>query len=358
MDGFDWESLYNEMNSQQNIGLLTEYERKINKDLELISRDFNKLFYFSDKKNNDKYKFEIKLDKDGTISILIFKGDTSINLDYQSTGFKWFMNFYIDLLCNSSFEKRDIIIIDEPGVHLHVDGIIELRKFLKEFAKKFGLTIIITTHSPFFIDIDNLDGIRFISTNMNSSVKISNKFHAIENEEIDTTLRLKKALTVNHNILFDYKSKIIFVEGVTDYNYLTAFKKISPNTEKYKNLFFIPINGLGKKNDKRIDDIQEIIKTVWNNKGIVLVDADFIGEKTITQNKLLYVVPISEKNDKYKTIESLFSKEDQVKFNIDNNKEYKSFENSSNFKKFINANDVSKETMKNFDELLDYLLTL
>ena len=66
--------------------------------------------------------------------------------------------------------------MDEPATNLHVRGQEELRKFLKEFAIKNGITFIIATHSPFLVDLDYLDEIRLISLHDNNVAKIDNVF--------------------------------------------------------------------------------------------------------------------------------------------------------------------------------------
>ncbi|MEO1923047.1 MAG: AAA family ATPase [Nautiliaceae bacterium] len=63
----------------------------------------------------------------------------------------------IKLLLKGNFIRKNILlIIDEPEVHLHPKWQIEYAKLIVELVKK-GIKVLITSHSPFFIDaIDKL----------------------------------------------------------------------------------------------------------------------------------------------------------------------------------------------------------
>ena len=148
-------------------GVLQYHADQINKKLEKINEYFNKLYYLSDW----TYKFEISLDKnsiDFDIKIIQNKNPseyTVLNLNHQSTGFKWFFNLFFNFLASNTIKPNSIIIMDEPATHLHASGQQELRKFLKKFAIDNSLTIIMATHSPFLIDLDYLDELRIINLN-------------------------------------------------------------------------------------------------------------------------------------------------------------------------------------------------
>lgn len=212
-------SYINQYKSTKNKAHFRELENIINEGLEKISDEFNKIY-------RQKYNFKCIIESNEEIELNIYnEQNKTLSLDFQSTGFKWFFNLYFSNILSDNINVGDIIVIDEPGVHLHVSGQIELRNFLKSFAKNNNITIIITTHSPFLIDIDNLDELRVV-TSKNGIAKICDKFHYIDGNDTDVIEELKKSLTVNQNILFAEQSKIIFVEGITDYNYLTKFKNL------------------------------------------------------------------------------------------------------------------------------------
>lgn len=353
-------NVYEQFKKEKVRGFLTKLEREINDKLKEVSKDFNKLYTFS----KEKYSFEINCDEN-KISLSIFMNNTPINLDNQSVGFKWFFNFYFNLLSGNELKEGDIILIDEPGVHLHVGGQKEFRNFLKNFTIKNNLTTVITTHSPFLIDLDYLDEIRVISTNPKTNeVIINNKFHTIDKDDSDLLFNIKNALTIENNVLFNEDNVVVFVEGVTDYNYLTAFKKLFNKEEKNKfsNLIFLPINGLGKTKEEMIETSKKIIK-IRKNKPIILIDNDKSGEEfrklNSKEKSSINVISLGDIDNSFRAIESVFENSDKDKLNINYIKDKenidKSFEASSNFKNHIEKYEISEATKKNFRKILNNL---
>ena len=329
---------------RNNKGVLRQLEKKLNKKLAKISSDFNKLYYLE----NNKYSFSIDLESE-TIYFSIFRNEQSLSLDYQSTGFKWFFNLYFGLLNSIELNTGDIIIMDEPATHLHPKGQRELRQFLKEFAIRNDISIIIATHSPFLIDLDYLDELRIIENNDNIT-SITNNFAAVKTDDPVSLLPIKNSLTVENHVICNPDKKIIFVEGITDYNYLTAFK----NKLKKEELVFIPINGLGKSKEENLQISKRLIEIRKNNP-ILLVDGDNAGKimESINENSELEVISLEKIRDSFRTIESLFSSEDMEKFGLKN----KHASTSSLFKKKIlfNEESVSEETENNFKALFERL---
>ena len=330
---------------RNNKGVLRQLEKKLNKKLAKISSDFNKLYYLE----NNKYSFSIDLESE-TIYFSIFRNEQSLSLDYQSTGFKWFFNLYFGLLNSIELNTGDIIIMDEPATHLHPKGQRELRQFLKEFAIRNDISIIIATHSPFLIDLDYLDELRIIENNDNIT-SITNNFAAVNTDDPDSLLPIKNSLTVENHVICNPDKKIIFVEGITDYNYLTAFK----NKLKKEELVFIPINGLGKSKEENMQISKRLIE-IRKNDPILLVDGDNAGKimESINENSELEVISLEKiQNYSFKTIESLFSSEDMEKFGLKD----KHASTSSLFKKKIlfNEESVSEETENNFKALFERL---
>lgn len=228
------QNTYKVFRTLNNKGALTTLQKKINNLLNHISKDFNEL-YFAD---NDQYKFEISLESNN-IYFSLFRGSNDLSLDYQSTGFRWFFNLYFNLLAKTNLKPGDIIIMDEPATNLHIKGKMELRKFFKEFAIKNDLTLLITTHDPFLIDLDYLDELRVVSMRDNIS-SICNDFTTVDIEDPDSLKPIKSALTVSNHVLLDPDKPVVFVEGITDYNYLVGFKKL---LNIHEDIVFLPIQA-------------------------------------------------------------------------------------------------------------------
>ena len=206
--------MYETFKTKNYKGMLTDQADEINEKLKELSKNFNKM-YFS-KEKDAEYQFLIDLESN-RVEFEIKRGNKSLNLDHQSTGFKWFFNLYFNFLLNNTLSAGDIIIMDEPATNLHVLGVVELRKFLKEFAVKNDLTIVLATHLPYMLDPDYLDEVRMITT-QDRVVHISNDFAAYHINDPDSLRPIKEALTVKTHYILDPEKSVVFVDGITDYN--------------------------------------------------------------------------------------------------------------------------------------------
>lgn len=346
---------YKSLREQKSRNALTNLQQKVNKKLTNLTKHFNDL-YFAEK---DKYEFKLTFETE-YIYFELNRGNSGINLDYQSTGFKWFFNLYFNLLSDETLNSGDIIIMDEPATNLHMNGLIELRAFLKEFAVKNDITIVIATHLPPLIDINNLDELRVVVNSDNKS-KINNDFNAIDIDDPDTLRPIKQALTVGNHMLFDPDRKVIFVEGITDYNYLLAFKKILDIKEDY---IFIPIHGVENVKEagyrERQKERSRRLIEIRKHNPYLLVDGDFAGKSMQDVNKEdseLTVLSLLEVDSKFKMIEFLFSEEDRnmLGINKEGNKFEKSSSNSALLKAHFDKYEFTEETKLNFKKLFDYL---
>lgn len=74
-----------------------------------------------------------------------------INVNNLSTGLKSFILIKM-LLENGILKEKDVLILDEPEIHLHPEWQIYYAELIVLLQREFDLTVIITTHSPYFID--------------------------------------------------------------------------------------------------------------------------------------------------------------------------------------------------------------
>lgn len=338
---------YADFNKIGDKGILTSLERKLNKKLKQVSKKFNQLYVLED----DTYSFAISLESTN-IYFVMTRNEQNITLDYQSTGFRWFFNLYFNLLSANKLNPGDIVIMDEPATNLHVKGQQELRVFLKEFAMKNDITIVLATHSPFLIDMDYLDELRVVTMDNNIS-SINNDFSTIDLDDPDSLKPIKEALTVNNHVLFDPDNKVVFVEGITDYNYMVAFKR----KFDIRDIVFLPIKGVGKYGTAdfkaRQKEISKRLIKIKKHMPILMVDGDGAGNSMKNTNKdsELSVFSLSDISPKFKEIEDLFSQEDKSKFNLE-----KHSSTSAQFKTFeIESLTLSKETLDNFKQVFDYI---
>ncbi|GAA7699241.1 hypothetical protein HpCOL10_02510 [Helicobacter pylori] len=282
----------------ENLAEILEYNMQLKID-SLITKEFNRLLAIAEDSSQDSYQLKIHVrhsnelseEKEYTayeIKLEIHdcrKSDNQnkpIILSQQSTGFQWAFNFMFGFLyyvgSHFSLNKNIIYVMDEPATPLSVPARKEFRRFLKEYAHKNHVTFVLATHDPFLVDTDHLDEIRIVEKETEGSV-IKNHFNYPLNnasKNSDALYQIKRSLGVGQHVFHNPKKhQIIFVEGITDYCYLSAFK-LYFNEREYKDnpipFTFLPISGL--KNNP--NDMEETIKKLCklDNHPIVLTDDD------------------------------------------------------------------------------------
>jgi hypothetical protein len=98
--------------------------------------------------------------------------EVEVNLDERSRGFQWFFSFYITFFADTQGAGDAILLLDEPGLHLHAHSQADL---LAHFERDFGNQIVYTTHSPFMVPTHRLDAVRTASMSEGAGTTVSNK---------------------------------------------------------------------------------------------------------------------------------------------------------------------------------------
>ncbi len=374
----------------ENIAEILKYNMQLKID-SLITKEFNKLLAIAEDSPQDSYQLKIHVrhnnkfydySKKSTayeIKLEIHdcrKSDNQkpIILSQQSTGFQWAFNFMFGFLynvgSNFSFNHNIIYVMDEPATHLSVPARKEFRKFLKEYAHKNHVTFVLATHDPFLVDMDHLDEIRIVEKETEGSV-IKNHFNYPLNnasKDSDALDKIKRSLGVGQHVFHNpQKHRIIFVEGITDYCYLSAFKLYLYYKEYKDNpipFTFLPISGLKNNPNKMKETIQKLCEL--DNNPIVLTDddrkCDFDQNATSERFKKaneemlkpITILQLSNCDENFKQIEDCFSASDREKYAKNKRKEL-----AMAFKTrllYSGKDDVmSEETKKNFQKLFEWI---
>ncbi|MFP6204928.1 ATP-binding protein [Helicobacter pylori] len=369
---------------------ILEYNMQLKMDSS-IAKEFNELLAIAQDSSQDSYQLKIRVrhnnkfydySKKSTaykIKLKIHdcrKSDNQkpIILSQQSTGFQWAFNFMFGFLYNVgsdfNFNKNIIYVMDEPATHLSVPARKEFRKFLKEYAHKNHVTFVLATHDPFLVDTDHLDEIRIVEKETESSV-IKNHFNYPLNnasKDSDALDKVKRSLGVGQHVFHNpQKHRIIFVEGITDYCYLSAFK-LYFNERDFKDnpipFTFLPISGLKNNPNEMKKTIQKLCEL--DNNPIVLTDDDrkcvFNQQATSKRFKKaneemhdpIRILQLSDCDENFKQIEHCFSTSDRKKY-----AKNKRMELAMAFKTrllYSRKDDVvSEETKKNFLKLFEWI---
>lgn len=196
--------------------------------------------------------------------------------EIRSQGRRWHLAFYIRVSARARENVRNIILIDEPGLYLHANAQRDVLKNLEAAGKE--APVIFSTHSPYLIEADKLERVRLVQKMEGVGTIIENKIHKVSDKETLTPILTSIGLELNRGIVGVGKENNIIVEGVSDYYYLNAFKRLL----EIENLNFISggssgnmpkigtiLQGWGCKvtylydNDKAYKDAQQCIKKEW-----------------------------------------------------------------------------------------------
>ena len=144
-----------------------------------------------------------------------------IPLEDQSKGFQWFFSFDLHFMHDSegTFEGC-VLLLDEPGLHLHPGGQADLLERLDAYAKKN--TLIYTTHLPFLIDLREPKRIKVINQTELGAI-VSDDLGGAQPDE---RLTLQAALGMRANQSYLVSKRNLLVEGVHDYWIITALSNI------------------------------------------------------------------------------------------------------------------------------------
>ncbi|WRC51937.1 ATP-binding protein [Helicobacter pylori] len=375
----------------ENLAEILEYNMQLKIDSS-IAKEFNELLAIAEDSSQDSYQLKIRVrhnnkffrEKSTAYEIKLEVYDCRkshdqnepIILSQQSTGFQWAFNFMFGFLYNVgsdfSFNKNIIYVIDEPATHLSVPARKEFRKFLKEYAHKNHVTFVLATHDPFLVDTDHLDEIRIVEKETEGSVINKSFNYSLEDnasKDSDALDKIKRSLGVGQHIFHNpQKHRIIFVEGITDYCYLSAFKLyFNKHNPQYKDnpipFTFLPISGLKNNPNEMKETIQKLCEL--DNNPIVLTDDDrkcdsdqnATSERFKKANEEMHdpitILQLSDCDRHFKQIEDCFSANDRKKY-----AKNKQMELAMAFKTRLlygGEDAVEKQTKRNFLKLFKWV---
>jgi predicted ATPase len=171
-------------------------------------------------------KYEIQFRADGQHFYTMVKDDkpTSglIPLEERSQGFQWFFSFDLLLMHESQGTfKGCVLLLDEPGLHLHPDAQTDLLNRFEAYAE--GNTLIYSTHLPFMLDLREPRRIRIISERDDETAFVTDD---ITLSKPDEKLTLQAALGMKGRQSYLVAQRNLVVEGVDDFMIITELSNI------------------------------------------------------------------------------------------------------------------------------------
>lgn len=160
-----------------------------------------------------RYEVDFRVDGNQFMTFVRDERDESlIKLEERSRGFQWFFSFDLLLMFETEGSFRDcVILLDEPGLHLHPDAQRDLLARLEKYAE--GNTLVYTTHLPFMIDLHKPDRIRVISETQGGTTVHSD----LTQSQPEAKLVLQAALGMSGRNSFLLARQNLVVEGVDGY---------------------------------------------------------------------------------------------------------------------------------------------
>lgn len=166
---------------------------------------------------DNKIRIHVSLTETGNFSLLVRdQGDDNIHdrfsISDRSEGAQHFLSIILSLslAANNHERKNELILIDEPEVHLHPSGIRDLSKELLKIGQ--DNYVFLATHSPFMIDKKNKERHFIVKKNKKA---ISEVFRIKDSDNLidDEVLRDAFGMDVYKDLLNPHS---ILVEGSTD----------------------------------------------------------------------------------------------------------------------------------------------
>ena len=143
---------------------------------------------------------------------------SEIELDQRSRGMQYFFSFYVVFMVEAEgAHVNSILLLDDPGLHLHGTAQAKIVAFLERLSKENQL--LYTTHSPFMIDVDHLERTRAVYENKDGTTKVSED---VWPRDRDSLFPLQAALGYKlAQGLFISKRQLV-VEGLIDLSLLKS----------------------------------------------------------------------------------------------------------------------------------------
>lgn len=202
----------------------------------------------------------------------------------RSRGFQWFFSFYLTFLVESSkAHKGAIILLDEPGLHLHPTAQLKLLSFFQRVAEKNQL--VYSSHSMFMIDPSHVDNVRTVylkprdPNNPKSRAYTKVSTGDVPEGDAETLLPMQGAGAYQLAQTLFLGKRTLIVEGISDYWLLTSLsdalerKKAGEGLDKDTVILWAG----GTAHMLPLASVMSVGEQVGPNRLAVLLDSDKAG---------------------------------------------------------------------------------
>ncbi len=202
-----------------------------------------------------------------------------IPFEERSHGFQWFFSFYLVFLVESEdAHEGSILLLDEPGLHLHP----MMQRKLVGFFDRVAETnqVLYSTHLPFLVDGDHLERVRVVYLNKENPPKTVVSQDPCAGGDRDSLFPLQAALGYSIAQTLFLGKRPTIVEGGTDYALMKAlngcFAALGTGTRLHDEVVLVPAGGTKKL--MPLASIMFATSGVEGRRMLVLLDSDDAGE--------------------------------------------------------------------------------
>ena len=240
------------------------------------------------KPDDDSYgeSFRVKILADQQYLKVVVEDDlgVDIELDQRSEGFQWLVSFLVVFFAEAVDQyDNSILLLDEPGLHLHG---LKQRDFRETLTKlSVSNQLIYTTHSPFLVGPDELDRVRVVEM---SDRETGTKVHStITASDPAALLPLQEALGYDLAQSLFAEHRNLVLEGLTDYWYVQATGALlrdAGTADLREDIALVPATGAG-----RVVYFATILHA-HHLQVAALLDSDSAGDDAAKQDALVHLL--------------------------------------------------------------------
>ena len=207
-----------------------------------------------------------------------------IPFEERSHGLQWFFSFYLVFLVESKkAHKGAILLLDEPGLHLHPMLQAKLIDLFERIAKDNQL--IYSTHLPFLVDGNHLERVRTVHLAGPEPQKTSISNDVRPTGDRDTLFPIQAALGYSIAQTLFLGKRSVIVEGITDYWLIKALNDCLPTLDDgpslHEETILIPAGGTSHL--MPLGSIMLASTGVGDRHLMVLLDSDKEGKQAATR---------------------------------------------------------------------------
>jgi len=229
---------------------------------------------------------KLKIKADGQYLKVVVEDElgVEIELDQRSEGFQWLVSFFIVFFAEAADKHENaILLLDEPGLHLHGLKQRDFRETISRLAA--SNQTLYTTHSPFLVGPDELDMVRVVDmTDRTTGTRVHG---SLSSGDPAALLPLQEALGYDLAQSLFSQTRNLVLEGLTDYWYMEAVAQLLRNADVVnldEKIALVFANSAGKV------VYYATILHAHKLKVAALLDSDAAGDQAAQQDTLVFTL--------------------------------------------------------------------